>query len=166
MTVDEDVTFNPEDLVFDFDFDDAKIVKGNYLFHVSKAAYFQSQKDPSKPIWKAVQVFCEVKEGPFKGYPARLFLQIPQKDHDFYRSQLAAFNRFASACAGEELDGPIRLAFVPSVENEKEMVLPQFEDAEFWASIDVTVDGYIDWGKNFSGLLLHDPEQNGEAAPF
>lgn len=168
--VDTDQTFNPEDLVFDFDFDDAKITKGTYLFGVSKVAYFESQKDPNKPKFKAARIFCAVKEGPFKGYPAQIFMQLPQKDHEYYRLQLQNFNRFASACAGQELDGPVTLAFVPSAEEgSKEMVLPQFEEAEFWASVDTKVldtgQTVIEWGKNYSGLLLHDPEQN-EEAPF
>ncbi len=141
---------------------DAKFQKGNYKWEVTKAVYFVSPKNPD---WKVLRVHVRVAEGKSKGWPSQFFLQLPlDEENQFYRSHLNAIVKFASACAGAQLDDEFEIEFT-GPNDEGEFICPIFDSAQFYAYNDVEVEtGYIKW--DMSKLFLSDPEAERSNSPY
>lgn len=140
---------------------DAKFQKGNYEWEVIKAAYFESPKNPD---WKALRVDCRVASGKLKGWPASIFLQLPDEANEqWYRSNLNAIVAFASACAGATLDDDFELEFIE--QENGEYTVPSFVGSTFWAYNDVEdKDGrqFVKWDMN--KLFYSDPREEGDGS--
>lgn len=144
--------------------EDAKFKKGNYKWEVVKAIYFVSEKNAD---WKALRVFVKVAEGKAKGWPSQFFLQLPlDEENQFYRMHLSQIVKFASACAGAQLDDEFELEFMENPDSEEGgYICPLFDEAQFYAYNDVDTDkGYIQWDMN--KLFLSDPEAERSNTPY